>query len=139
MVSFQIALITYDRSVHFYSMPEGSSQPTQLTVSDIDGKATTKIISFPICTKLNKAMTLCNSRFTDSNERKQKLFTSRHLSAKPEWFTGEPSGESLPDHAAVGRVAEPLRRLARDGVGARSCVASGFQNRVANRYLNKTL
>ena len=32
----QVSFITYDRSVHFYSMPEGASQPTQLTVSDVD-------------------------------------------------------------------------------------------------------
>ena len=33
---FQISFITYDRSVHFYSLPEGASQPTQLTVCDVD-------------------------------------------------------------------------------------------------------
>ena len=32
----QISFITYDRTVQFYSMPDGSSQPTQLTVCDID-------------------------------------------------------------------------------------------------------
>ncbi|TRY80868.1 hypothetical protein TCAL_12910, partial [Tigriopus californicus] len=32
----QLAFLTYDRSVHFYSMPDGASQPTQLSVSDID-------------------------------------------------------------------------------------------------------
>lgn len=32
----QVAFITYDRSVHFYQMVEGASQPTQLNVSDID-------------------------------------------------------------------------------------------------------
>ena len=35
---FQVGFITYDRNVHFYSMPDGASQPTQLTVSDIDGE-----------------------------------------------------------------------------------------------------
>ena len=35
---FQVAFITYDRSVHFYQMVEGASQPTQLNVSDIDGE-----------------------------------------------------------------------------------------------------
>ena len=34
----QVAFITYDRSVHFYTIPEGANQPTQLTVSDIDGE-----------------------------------------------------------------------------------------------------
>lgn len=34
----QVAFITYDRSVHFYSMAEGSSQPMQLNVGDVDGK-----------------------------------------------------------------------------------------------------
>lgn len=34
----QVAFITYDRSVHFYQMVEGSSQPTQLNVSDIEGE-----------------------------------------------------------------------------------------------------
>ena len=34
----QVAFITYDRTVHFYQMPEGATQPTQLTVCDIDGK-----------------------------------------------------------------------------------------------------
>lgn len=33
-----IGFITYDRSVHFYSMPEGASQPTQLNVSDVEGE-----------------------------------------------------------------------------------------------------
>ena len=31
-----MSFITYDRSVHFYSLPEGASQPTQLTVCDVD-------------------------------------------------------------------------------------------------------
>merc|ERR1712223_381685 len=31
----QIGFITYDRVVHFYSMPEGATQPTQLTVCDV--------------------------------------------------------------------------------------------------------
>merc|ERR1719510_1804910 len=31
----QIGFITYDRVVHFYSMTDGSTQPTQLTVCDI--------------------------------------------------------------------------------------------------------
>ena len=35
---FKVAFITYDRSVHFYQMVEGASQPTQLNVSDIDGE-----------------------------------------------------------------------------------------------------
>jgi len=32
----QVAFITYDRTVQFYMMPDGASQPTQLTVCDID-------------------------------------------------------------------------------------------------------
>lgn len=32
----QVAFLTYDRTVHFYQMPEGATQPTQLTVCDID-------------------------------------------------------------------------------------------------------
>jgi len=32
----QVAFLTYDRAVHFYSMPDGASQPTQLTVSDVE-------------------------------------------------------------------------------------------------------
>lgn len=32
----QVSFITYDRNVHFYSVPDGASQPTQLTVCDID-------------------------------------------------------------------------------------------------------
>ena len=35
-VKFKVSFITYDRSVHFYSLPEGASQPTQLTVCDVD-------------------------------------------------------------------------------------------------------
>ena len=31
----QIGFITYDRMVHFYSMPEGATQPTQMTVCDV--------------------------------------------------------------------------------------------------------
>merc|ERR1719273_2983157 len=31
-----IGFITYDRVVHFYSLPDGATQPTQLTVCDID-------------------------------------------------------------------------------------------------------
>ena len=31
-----MSFITYDRAVHFYSLPEGASQPTQLTVCDVD-------------------------------------------------------------------------------------------------------
>ena len=34
--NFKVSFITYDRSVHFYSLPEGASQPTQLTVCDVD-------------------------------------------------------------------------------------------------------
>jgi hypothetical protein len=34
----QVGFITYDRVVHFYSLPDGATQPTQLTVCDIDGK-----------------------------------------------------------------------------------------------------
>ena len=34
----QIGFITYDRNVHFYSLPEGAIQPTRLSVCDIDGK-----------------------------------------------------------------------------------------------------
>ena len=33
-----IGFLTYDRVVHFYSLPDGATQPTQLTVCDIDGK-----------------------------------------------------------------------------------------------------
>merc|ERR1719336_2496426 len=32
----QVSFITYDRTVHFYQMPDGATQPTQLTVCDID-------------------------------------------------------------------------------------------------------
>merc|ERR1719464_927065 len=31
-----IGFLTYDRVVHFYSLPDGATQPTQLTVCDID-------------------------------------------------------------------------------------------------------
>ena len=34
----QVSFITYDRTVHFYQMPDGATQPTQLTVCDIDGE-----------------------------------------------------------------------------------------------------
>ncbi len=32
----QVAFVAYDAAVHFYSMPEGASQPMQLTVGDVD-------------------------------------------------------------------------------------------------------
>ena len=32
----QVGFITYDRVCHFYSLPDGATQPTQLTVCDID-------------------------------------------------------------------------------------------------------
>ncbi len=35
---FQVAFLAHDSAVHFYSMPDGASQPTQLTVSDVDGE-----------------------------------------------------------------------------------------------------
>ena len=45
-LNFQVAFITYDRSVQFYAMPEGASQPTQLTVSDVDGMFLSVIVCF---------------------------------------------------------------------------------------------
>ena len=40
-----IGFLTYDRVVHFYSLPDGATQPTQLTVCDIDGKFKGQLIS----------------------------------------------------------------------------------------------
>ncbi len=122
IVSFQIALITYDRSVHFYSMPEGSSQPTQLTVSDIDGKATTKMISFPICTKLNKTMTLCNSRFTDSNLNKNSLLPDIFLPSPSDLLVNLQENRSL-----IMQLLEGLPNLFADSHATESALGAALQ------------
>lgn len=44
-----VGFITYDSSVHFYSLAEGLSQPHQMVVVDIDGKISLIKISLVNC------------------------------------------------------------------------------------------
>lgn len=42
----QIGFITYDSSVHFYSLAEGLSQPQQMIVVDTDGMLSVLLLPF---------------------------------------------------------------------------------------------
>merc|ERR1719361_1493666 len=68
-----IGFLTYDRVVHFYSLPDGATQPTQLTVCDIDDM----FLPSPsdLLVNLNEARSLVHqlleelpSMFKDTNE-----------------------------------------------------------------------
>lgn len=89
----QIGFITYDRNVHFYSLPEGATQPTQLTVCDIDDM----FLPSPsdLLVNLNENRGLVHqlleelpSMFADSNETHSALGAALQASFKMASPTG---------------------------------------------------
>ena len=70
--------------------------------------------------------------FPGSSAEAILIFLSRHLSAESERPAGEPEREPQPDHAAAGRVAEPVLRVALHRVRARGRVAGGLQDELTD-------